>query len=315
MKLRKIIYCIFITLILTCMGISWWLGSYFVDFALKRGTAQDPKALPHASFAILSANLPPHPRPDFSSTEWTLSMKGEKRVATAFYAREKTNKWVILVHGYCRDQRYTWYYADVYLRNGYNVLTPDLNASGGSEGQYLTMGVKESDDIVGWSRKLAAEAPNARIALHGVSMGAATVLMAAQKALPQQVYAVVEDCGYTSAYDMFSMKLKEMFGLPEFPVLGLVNVVGRVKTGIYLSEAAPIKKLADCRLPMLFIHGDKDKLIPVAMVDELYGACKANVKEKYIAKGAGHARSMSTNPEVYFKKVFAFLNKAAAVKK
>lgn len=309
MKLRKIIYSIAVALLVAAIGIGWWVGSYFVDFAFKRGTDKDPKALPHASVAIISPNSLPHPKPNFKAEAWELQLNGEKRVATAFYTDSPSNKWVIMVHGYCRDQRFTWNYASRYLQNGYNVLTPDLNASGESEGVYLTMGIKESDDIVAWSEKLAKKETDAKIVLHGISMGAATVLMAAQKTLPSQVYAVIEDCGYTSAYEMFGVKLKEMFGLPKFPVLNLVDMVSQIKNGILVSDAAPIKNMKKCKLPVLFIHGDEDGLTPLAMVDELYNACTVNIKEKYIAKGATHASSMSVNPELYFAKVLSFLQR------
>lgn len=310
MKFRRILLCVGLTLLGVALAITWWLGSFFVDFALKRGNAQDPHALPKASTAIIAAKLPPHPKPNFRAATWTLNMHKEKRVATAFFAAQPTQKWIVLVHGYCRDQRYTWYYADAYLQRGYNVLTPDLNASGASEGQYLTMGVKESEDIVSWCTKLVQTYPQAKIALHGVSMGAATVLLAAQKQLPQQVYAVIEDCGYTSAYAMFGAKLEEIFGLPSFPLLDIINYVGRVKTGVYLVDAAPLKQMDKATLPILFIHGAQDRLISVKMADELYNACRSKLKEKYIVPAAGHARSMSTNQQLYYRKIMAFLQKA-----
>ena len=309
MKLKNVIFSI-ITLLLLILGTaSWCVGSYFVDFAFKRGNSRDPYALPPGSRAILSAKLPPHPKPNYRNEVWTLELNKEKRTATAFYADTQSQKWIVMVHGYCRDQRYTWYYAAEYLAHGYNVLTPDLNASGKSDGRYLTMGVKESEDIQKWSELLASKSPDSRIALHGISMGAATVMLAAQRPLPKQVYAVIEDCGYTSAYDMFAVKLDEVFGLPSFPILNIVNLVQRVKTGTYLSDAAPKQNIKAVKVPLLFIHGSRDSLIPATMADELYDACGSSAKEKLIIPNAGHARSMSTNPQVYFATIYKFLNK------
>ena len=309
MKLKHIIFSLFSLIIIMMLGISWLIGSYFVDFAFKRGNSHDPYALPSGSRAIISAKLPPHPKPNYKSESWQLRINQEKRVATAFYTDKPTNKWVIIAHGYCRDQRYTWYYADAYLQRGYHVLTPDLNASGKSDGKYLTMGVKESADIQAWSKKLAIEKANSKIALHGISMGAATVMLAAQKPLPKEVYAVIEDCGYTDAYNMFALKLEEFFSLPAFPILNIVNIVQKIKAGAYLSDAAPITNISKVKLPILFIHGDKDSLIPATMMNELYSACGSQAKQKVMIKNAGHARSMATNPTLYFDTICEFLHK------
>ncbi|WP_297968561.1 alpha/beta hydrolase [uncultured Anaerovibrio sp.] len=131
-------------------------------------------------------------------------------------------------------------------------------AAGLSEGKYLTMGVKESDDIVLWAKEIVQNDENAQIVLHGISMGAATVVMTTAKH-PQNVVAAVEDCGYTSAYDMFTNQLDVIFGLPEFPIMTCVDIVSGIKTGVKVSDAAPIKSVPGIKVPIMFIHGTADK--------------------------------------------------------
>lgn len=309
MRIKKIIIGFIFILILALLTGTVYIGSYLVDFALCRGNAKDPKALPQASAMIITANLPPHPKPNYANEIWEISLNNEKRLGTAFYSAKPSKKWIIMVHGYCRDQRYVWYYAAEYLARGYNVLTPDLNASGQSDGKYLTMGVKESQDIIAWIKKLSTKYPDAQIALHGVSMGAATVMLTAEQPLSRQVYAVIEDCGYTSAYDMFGVKLKEVFNIEPFPILYIIDAIHYYKTDVSLSDAAPLKKIKDTSLPMLFIHGTKDKLIPLSMMEKLYDNCGSKAKEKYIVVGAGHAFSMGKDPNKYFDVVTKFLEK------
>lgn len=217
-----------------------------------------------------------------------------------------SRRWVILVHGYGRDQRFVWDLAAEYLKRGYEVLTPDMRAAGESDGEYLTMGVKESGDVTAWARQIAERDEKARIALHGVSMGAATVMLAAGSGnLPSQVTALVEDCGYTSAYLMFSAQLKKLFGLPRFPVMNCVDAASRIKTGAWLSDAAPVGKMPD--LPTLFIHGDADTLAPVEMMDELYQASGSKAKARLLVPGVGHADAKTDAPELYYSTVFTFL--------
>ena len=227
-------------------------------------------------------------------------------VATHFSPEEPSRRWVILVHGYGRNQSFVWDYAAEYIKRGYHVLTPDLRAAGLSEGKYLTMGVKESDDIALWTKEIARKDENAQIVLHGISMGAATVMMTAAKQ-PQNVVAAIEDCGYTSAYDMFTVQLDKLFGLPEFPVMNCVDIVSPMKTGAAISDAAPLRSVPHTEVPMLFIHGDADKLVPCEMMEKLYAASSAPAKEKFIVAGAGHADAKKTNPQKYFGRVFAFL--------
>lgn len=280
------------------------VGDYFVNFALHRGEDLSP---PKATVDIADPNLTAPPMPNFPAESWTLeSFDGLTLRAKKFTPAENSNRWAILVHGYGRDGRFAYDYAEEYLKRGWNVLIPDLRASGTSDGEYITMGALESRDVFDWAKKISDANPDAKIILHGVSMGAATVMMTAALN-PPDVVAVVEDCGYTSAYEMFAAQLEKIFGLPEFPVMPCANLVCKFKTGVKISDAAPLAVIDKISVPVLFIHGDADKLVPFEMMGRLYDACTAP-KEKFVVAGAGHADAKPSNPAAYFDKVFAFLD-------
>ena len=298
---------IFIAAILILIGASYFIGNYFVNFALKR----NPETLspPPATVNIADPNLTAPPEPNFPKELWTIkSAEGFKLYADYFSPETETHRWAILVHGYGRDRRFAYDYAEEYLRHGYNVLTPDLRAAGESEGIYITMGTFESRDIVLWAEKIVERDPQAKIIFHGVSMGAATVLMAAALE-PKNLVAVVEDCGYTSAYEMFTVQLERIFDLPEFPVMPIVDVVSKIKIGAKISDAAQIDYVSKINVPTLFIHGDADKLVPYEMMQKLFNASNAPVKENWTVEGAGHADAKRQNPKKYFERVFAFIDK------
>ena len=293
----------FIIVVLILLTASYFVGDFFVDFALKRGENNSP---PKAAANIADPTKKAPPKPNFPDEDWTLeSFDGLKLHAKIFFPAEKSNRWAILVHGYGRDGRFAYDYADEYLKRGWNVLIPDLRASGSSEGEYITMGALESQDIFDWAAKISAQNPNSTIILHGVSMGAATVMMTAAKN-PKNVVAVVEDCGYTSAYEMFTAQLEKIFGLPEYPVMPCANFVCKIKTSVKISDAAPIKVIDKIKIPILFIHGTEDGLVPFSMMGRLFEACNAP-KEKFVVEGAGHADAKKTNPTAYFAKIFNFL--------
>ena len=151
-----------------------------MDYALLRDNPGDPTAIPEAAAAIVEPGLEAPAKPQAENEQWTItSQDGLKLVATHFSPDKPSRLWAILVHGYGRNQSYVWDYAAEYIKRGYHVLTPDLRAAGLSEGKYLTMGVKESNDIVLWAKEIVQKDENAQIVLHGISMGAATVMMTA----------------------------------------------------------------------------------------------------------------------------------------
>lgn len=110
---------------------------------------------------------------------------------------------VIAVHGYrgnaIRDFAGS---ARFYHDMGYNLLMIHDRAHGDSEGKWIGFGWKDKEDIRRWCEYLVDRAQgNTQIALLGVSMGGAAVMMASGDDLPSQVKCIIEDCGYSSVWD------------------------------------------------------------------------------------------------------------------
>lgn len=316
--MKKIILSSLVTVIIVAAGIlaaaGYFIGDYFVNFALRRGNNLDSNAPPQALTVAFAGQewykKTAVPRPRAASEDWQLTSRdGLKLAATHFEPAQMSHQWVILVHGYGCNQTYMWNMARAYLRNGYQVLTPDLRASGQSEGLYITMGARESDDLALWAAQIAREDPEARIVLHGVSMGAAAVLLASAQTLPPQVAALVEDSGYTTAYAMFASQMQSLFNLPASPLLDCANYMAQKRTGVKFTEASPLAAVRRTHLPTLFIHGAEDRMVPPAMMQELYNASAAPVKEELVISKAGHAMAYVVDPNTYFTKVFAFTDK------
>ena len=133
-------------------------------------------------------------------------------------------------------------------------------------------------------------------------------MMTAGESTPDNVKAFVEDCGYTSVWDIFSSELQLRFGLPEFPILYTASGVARLRAGYSSTEASTLAQVARCEKPMLFIHGDDDTFVPTAMVYPLYEA-KPQPKQLWIAPGSSHAASFSDHPAEYSRRVASFVEK------
>ncbi len=219
---------------------------------------------------------------------------------------------VICFHGYtsCSTNDYVAL-SKFYYEQKFNLLLVDERAHGMSEGKYVGFGVLDRRDALRWIEyAVKAFGGDCKIFLHGISMGAATVLMTSGLDLPDNVKAIVADCGFTSAYDVFSHILKRDYHIPKFPIMNLTELLTKKFAGYGYKDVSTLDEVAKTRTPILFIHGDKDDFVPVWMSEENYKAC-ASDKELLIVKGADHAESYYIDREAYERAIIAFINKYA----
>jgi fermentation-respiration switch protein FrsA (DUF1100 family) len=221
---------------------------------------------------------------------------------------DQSNKYAIICHGYGGQGSLMTKSASRFYSMGFNVLLPDARGQGKSEGNYIGMGWHDRLDVVSWIDDILEKDSEAEIILYGVSMGGATVMMASGENLPENVKAIVEDCGYTSVWDEFSYQLKEIFNLPAFPFMNFSSAVTKLRAGYTLGEASALDQVVKSNTPMMFIHGGSDTFVPSLMFNEVYDAAKVP-KEKLYVKGAGHGESSNIAGEMYWKKVENFLYK------
>ena len=218
------------------------------------------------------------------------------------------HRWAIVLHGYRGDHTDALRLAMPYYEAGYQVLAPDLRACGDSDGDYVGMGWLDRKDVLQWISFITEQDPDAEIVIHGISMGAATTMMTAGEDTPDNVKAFVEDCGYTSVWDVFSSELQLRFGLPEFPILYMASGVADLRAGYSFTEASALKQVAKCEKPMLFIHGTADDFIPYEMLDKLYNVKPGDNKAELTAEGAGHGEAMYALGDAYWDTVFDFID-------
>ena len=224
---------------------------------------------------------------------------------------EHANGTAVVVHGYT-DNHYVFLYLVRMYRDelNYNVMVPDLQYHGLSEGDAVQMGWFDRFDVEMWAEKAHEIFKDDFTVVHGVSMGAATTMMMSGDELPDYVRAFVEDCGYSSVWDQFASNLKETFHLPPFPILNSANIVCKHRYGWSFKEASSVNQLAKCEKPMLFIHGDADDFVPFSHLQKNYDAKTKGYKEMWVAEGAVHANAYAKYPEEYTRRVSEFLKKA-----
>lgn len=238
-----------------------------------------------------------------------ISTDGYHLNSAVFPAGQDNHQWVILLHGYTGWKEAMYPIACWYWKQGFSCLVPDLRCQGTSEGDYIGLGLTDSQDVLLWIDWILQTDPQAQIVLHGQSMGAATVLMmSGLPELPDAVLGGISDCAYSDAFAMFQTTAAGWLGISSLPdwCLEFICFTFRLRGGYDLHEASPITNVKHARIPILIIHGDKDRMIPVEMSQELYDATTSE-KELWIVEGAGHAQSQDKDPEGYFGHVKVFL--------
>lgn len=303
-RFKKITISIFIVLLTLFIGGSSLVGVLFYNLALNANYSKD---IIYAEYNDKNLNDAQKWLEEKSNYSDKYIESYDKLQLHSYVVTQNSNKWAIVVHGYGGSGKLMSDKSKYFYDMGYNVLIPDLRGHGKSEGDYIGMGWKDRLDIISWINFIIKENPNAEIVLHGTSMGAATVLMTSGENLPSNVKAIVADCAYTSAWDEFSYQLETYLKVPSSYILNVTNMVTKLKAGYSLKEASALECVKKATVPILFIHGDKDKFVPYSMMDKLYDATNSP-KEKLTIEGGEHANSDLVSPFLYWLTVEDFLN-------
>ena len=212
----------------------------------------------------------------------------------------------VLVHGFSYCLLGQVKYASLFHDLGFDCVLYDHRNHGLSGRALTTMGACESKDLATvclWARERFGE--DALLGTHGESMGAATVMLHAKD--DKRLAFAVEDCGFSDLGREIATVMIHRFHVPPFPVLPLANLFCRLRGGVFFGSVRPAKALKDCaHVPMLFIHGDADELIPSTMMQACFDA-KAGEKESWLVPGARHADSFRADKEGYRAHLSAFL--------
>lgn len=236
---------------------------------------------------------------------YIISDSGYKLVGYLFKSKEPSDVYLFGAHGYrSYGKKEFAAVTPYYLNKGINVFIPDHVASGDSEGTYCTFGYHEVRDCMKWlTYMLDNFGKDIKIVLHGVSMGCATVtMMGGRDDLPENVKMIVADCGFTTAKALFEYKLKGL-GVPPEKLISAVDIVHKRKIGCSFDDLRPVDSAKRIKLPVLFVHGAQDKLVPCNMVEELYEACESENKELLVVEGADHAQSYMIAKDAFEEKL------------
>lgn len=230
----------------------------------------------------------------------TIQSRDGLRLFGKYYAGQPGKPLILFFHGYRstgeRDASGGFWYC---RERGYSLLMVDQRAHGQSEGKTITFGVKERWDCLDWvNEALRRFGENTQILLSGISMGAATVLMAAELPLPEQVKGIWADCGFAAPEDILRDTIRR-WRWPEKLVYPLVVLSARWLGGFRIDEATALESVRHAKVPILLIHGEADKIVPCRMARELRDACASPVTLLTVP-GAAHGVSYYVDTDAYW---------------
>ncbi len=197
--------------------------------------------------------------------------------------------------------------SDFWNKNNCSVLYAEQRAHGNSEGFYMSFGMNERYDCFSWIKWInEVTGASFPIYLAGVSMGATTVLMTAGMELPENVKGVVADCAFTSPHEIWKYVVQDKLHIPYDKARSkYADKLSRKKSGFGTNEYSTIDAMKVCKIPVLFVHGTSDRLVPIEMTYKNYLACSA-AKKLLVVPGAEHGMSYIVNSEIYEEAVIDF---------
>ncbi|MBQ4072868.1 MAG: alpha/beta hydrolase [Clostridia bacterium] len=216
---------------------------------------------------------------------------------------------ILCLHGYTSNG-----YAEFsekaqdYLKEGWNVLLVNHRNHGPSEGKYVGFATLDRIDALLWLKEIERLVPGGVIFITGVSMGGATAMQTANLALPSSVKGIIEDCGFTTCREEFLWRARTVVKCTPKWAIEILGLYIKVFAGYGLEDSSSLIACKEAKVPMMFIHGNADDVVPVEMAYECYNACTTE-KELVIVEGCKHARAHYHAREQYMNAVKGFIAK------
>lgn len=229
------------------------------------------------------------------------------KLAARYYHRNDGGPVKIEFHGYRSAATRDFSGAnELDVLTGCNVLLVDQRSHGLSEGSVITFGIKERYDVLSWVNYTVERfGADVKILLSGVSMGAATVLMASDLDLPANVKGIIADCGYSSPKAILQKVCGEDMHLPASLLYPFCKLSAKWLGKFDLEEADAVSSVKNSKVPIFMVHGTEDRYVPFSMGLEIKEAAgdKATL---HVFEGSGHVLSYLDDTPRYHKLAQAF---------
>ncbi len=250
-------------------------------------------------------------QPDQDYENITFTPRGEKDLELKgwfFPADKNKEKTIIIAHGYGSNRLENFEVTEYLIKKGYNVLTFDFRNSGQSDSGITSLGKYEKYDLLGAIDFIKNNTDKEQnIGILGYSMGAVTAVLTAEK--EPAVRALVMDSAFDDLKNYLENNLPVWSSLPSFPFNWFVLNVSTRIYGLNPGDIRPIEAIKRLDIPVFFIHGKDDQLIPPENSKRLYQVAQNQNNILWLVPEAEHIDSCQVNFEEYTERVFLFFEK------
>ena len=240
----------------------------------------------------------------------TITTFDDKKLYARYYHVADDAPLQIQFHGYKSSAVLDFCGGSLYAgKIGHNALVVDQRSHGKSEGKAITFGVLERKDVLCWINYARSRfGEDVRIILAGLSMGAATVLMATDQPLPANVIGVMADCPYSASGAIIQTVCARDMHLPSRLLYPFIKLGARLFAGFDLEESSAVTAVKNTPVPILIIHGTGDKFVPCDMSREIREA-NPDMITLVTIPDAGHGLCYMTEPAIYEEAMQEFFKK------
>lgn len=291
-----------------------WTGLLYLACLLIFLFAVTPYLM--ARLLVESGSRPRESRDSKTPADWELPYEKIRfqssdglQLSGWFVSPRSMNTVIIFSHGLFRSRYEVLERAMELCAIGYGAVVYDARHHGQSDSGAVSMGFFERNDVLGAIRWLRTreETSSSKIVLMGVSMGAAAVLTAA--ADTDDYSAIIADSPFLNLEKTIAHHAWLFLRMPKFPFVPIFLRFYSQRAHFNSSDfdvlaAAP--KIQN--VPILMLHGGKDRRIPVTDGKLIFEALPTHRKEFFVIENATHGAGYRFAPQKYLSAVTTFLS-------
>lgn len=230
-----------------------------------------------------------------------IALKDGDEVALYLKNKSTSHSYMIILHSLTTNAYDMASYAYHFYDLGFTVYVPEYM------GETVSMGIKEQDVVLKWAEHIAEADNKANIFVFGLGTGGTTALLCADNLKHDNVKGVISDSGYSDVKELFEISINDIYGVPSFPTVALSSLYVKITRELNFKEENVLNAVREAEVPILYIHGTEDSIVPIQQSNRLYEVTRAKGSDHITVYGAEHGQTMTEDVEKYWREVDAFI--------
>lgn len=255
-------------------------------------------------------NLPEETPTDYDLPYENVGIKSPDGLKLAgWFVPSQNSAVIVMQHGYKSTRAELLNEAGMMYRHGYGILLTTVRAHDHSDGETITFGMNEVNDLEAWYQYLLTrdDIDADKIGILGNSFGGMLAIQYAAR--NENIKAVVANSSFSSLNDTVSTSVEYFTDLPAFPFAPLIVYWAERETGFKTEDIDATKWIAQISpRPVFLMQGGADVVISAVSGQRLYEAA-GEPKELWFDPELGHVDFDTERAEEYERRVVQFFDR------